>query len=152
MKLSRYEATTKRQPYWTRHEQERRQPARRGAALTPPQVIDLEVSGMFEETRHQDKRFSRMMLCVAKITKQSQTADCSVFPRCCISGCSDGTGRQHTSSRLEVRWLASAYRSAYEPTTKSRGACSAARSASPTRDAIQQPLGVNSRGAGKLIG
>ena len=148
MKLSRYEATTKRQAYWTRHEQERRQLARGGAALTPPQVIDLEVSGMSEETRHQDKRFSRMMLCVAKITKQSQTADCSVFPRCCISGCSDGTGWQHTSSRLEVLWLASAY----EPTTKSRGACSAARSASPTRDALQEPLGVNSRGAGKLIG
>jgi hypothetical protein len=69
---------------------------------------------MSEETRHQDKRFSRMMLCVAKITKQSQTADCFVFPRCCISGCSDGTGRQHTSSRVGLRWLTSTYRSAHE--------------------------------------
>jgi hypothetical protein len=48
-KLSRYEATTKRQPYRARHKLERRQAARRGAALTAPQVMDLEVSGMSEE-------------------------------------------------------------------------------------------------------
>jgi hypothetical protein len=48
-KLSRYEATTKRQPYRARLKLERRQAARRGAALTSSQVMDLEVSGMPEE-------------------------------------------------------------------------------------------------------
>jgi hypothetical protein len=37
-----------------------------------------------------------MLLCIGKITKQSQTTDCSIFPRCYIFGCSDGTGGQHT--------------------------------------------------------
>src|SRR5918993_5778496 len=79
-----------------------------------------------------------MQLCVDKITKQSQTTDFALFPRCYISGCSDGTGRQHTSSRVEVRWPTSSYRSAHELTRKSRGACSAARSPRPTHDALQR--------------
>jgi hypothetical protein len=36
-----------------------------------------------------------MQLCLGKITKQSQTTDCSIFPRCYGVGCGDGTGRQH---------------------------------------------------------
>jgi hypothetical protein len=36
-----------------------------------------------------------MTHCVAKITKQSQTTDCSTFPRCYISDCSDEIGRLH---------------------------------------------------------
>jgi hypothetical protein len=83
-------------------------------------------------------------LCVGKTTKQSQTTDFALFPQCYISGCSDVTGRQYTSSRVEVRWLTSTYRSAHELTTVSRGACSAARSPRRlTHDALQQPLGVS---------
>jgi hypothetical protein len=37
-----------------------------------------------------------MQLRTGEITKQSQTTGCSIFPRCYISSCSDGTGRQHT--------------------------------------------------------
>jgi hypothetical protein len=48
-KLSRYEATVERQTYRARHKLERRQAARRGAALTAPQVMDVEVSEMPEE-------------------------------------------------------------------------------------------------------
>jgi hypothetical protein len=51
-KLSRYETTIEQQLYRALHELERRQAARRGAAVTPPQVLDVEVSGMPEETRH----------------------------------------------------------------------------------------------------
>ena len=49
-KLSRYETAIERQLYRALHELERRQAARRGADLTPPQVLDVEVSGMPEET------------------------------------------------------------------------------------------------------
>ena len=49
-KLSRYETPIVRQLYRALHELERRQATRRGAALTPPQVLDVEVSGMPEET------------------------------------------------------------------------------------------------------
>jgi hypothetical protein len=49
-KLSRYETAIERTLYRALHELERRQAARRGAALTPPQVLDVEVSGMPEET------------------------------------------------------------------------------------------------------
>src|SRR5215211_71824 len=49
-KLSRYETSIERQLYRALHELERRQAARRGAALTPPQVLDVDVSGMPEET------------------------------------------------------------------------------------------------------
>jgi hypothetical protein len=49
-KLSRYETAIDRQLYRALHELERRQAARRGAALTPPQVLDVDVSGMPEET------------------------------------------------------------------------------------------------------
>jgi hypothetical protein len=49
-KLSRYESAIERTLYRALHELERRQAARRGAALTPPQVLDVEVSGMPEET------------------------------------------------------------------------------------------------------
>src|SRR5215211_5575474 len=49
-KLSRYETAIERQLYRALHELERRQAARRGAALTPPHVLDVEVSGMPEET------------------------------------------------------------------------------------------------------
>ena len=47
-KLSRYGTTIKRQPYRALHELERRQAALRGAALTPPYVVDVGVSGMPE--------------------------------------------------------------------------------------------------------
>jgi len=49
-KLSRYETAIERQLYRALHELERRQAARRGAAVTPPQVLDVDVSGMPEET------------------------------------------------------------------------------------------------------
>jgi hypothetical protein len=49
-KLSRYETAMGRQLYRALHELERRQAARRGAAITPPQVLDVEVSGIPEET------------------------------------------------------------------------------------------------------
>ncbi len=49
-KLSRYETAIERQLYRALHELERRQAARSGAAVTPPQVVDVEVSGMPEET------------------------------------------------------------------------------------------------------
>jgi hypothetical protein len=48
-KHSRYETTIERQPNRALHELERRRATRRGAALTPPQVFDVEVSGMPEE-------------------------------------------------------------------------------------------------------
>ena len=48
-KLSRYETAIERTLYRALHELERRQAARRGAAVTPPQVLDVEVSGMPEE-------------------------------------------------------------------------------------------------------
>jgi len=51
-KLSRYETAIERQLYRALHELERRQAARGGAAVTPPQVLDVEVSGMPEETGH----------------------------------------------------------------------------------------------------
>ena len=51
-KLSRYETAIERLLYRALHELERRQAARGGAAVTPPQVLDVEVSGMPEETEH----------------------------------------------------------------------------------------------------
>jgi len=48
-KLSRHEPTLERQLYGALHELERRQAARGGAALTPPRILDVEVSGMPEE-------------------------------------------------------------------------------------------------------
>jgi hypothetical protein len=51
-KLSRYETAIERTLYRALHELERRQAARRGNAVTPPQVLDVEVSGMPEETGH----------------------------------------------------------------------------------------------------
>jgi hypothetical protein len=48
--LSRHEPTLERQLYGSLHELERRQAARRSATLTPPWVLDVEVSGMPEET------------------------------------------------------------------------------------------------------
>jgi hypothetical protein len=69
------------------------------------------------ETEGSKKRFSRTQLCVAKITKQSQTEDFALFPQGHVSGCSDGTGRQQTSSRVGLRWLTSACRSVHELTT-----------------------------------
>ena len=51
-KLSRYETAIERHLYRALHELERRQATRRGAAVTPPQVLDVEVSGMPEETGH----------------------------------------------------------------------------------------------------
>jgi hypothetical protein len=49
-KLSRYETAIERTLYRALHELERRQVARRGAAVTPPQVLDVDVSGIPEET------------------------------------------------------------------------------------------------------
>jgi hypothetical protein len=51
-KLSRYETAIARTLYRALHELERRQAARRGADVTPPQLVDVEVSGMPEETGH----------------------------------------------------------------------------------------------------
>jgi hypothetical protein len=51
-KLSRYETAIERALYRALHELERRQAARGGVAVTPPQVLDVEVSGMPEETGH----------------------------------------------------------------------------------------------------
>ena len=51
-KLSRYESAIERALYRALHQLEHRQAARRGAALTPPYVVDVEVSGMPEETGH----------------------------------------------------------------------------------------------------
>jgi hypothetical protein len=48
-KPSRYETTIELQTYRTLHKLERRRGTRHGAALTPPYVVDLEVSGMPEE-------------------------------------------------------------------------------------------------------
>ena len=49
-KLSRYETAIERTLYRALHELERRQAARRGAGVTPPQVLDVDVSGIPEET------------------------------------------------------------------------------------------------------
>src|SRR5215218_10555385 len=49
-KLSRYETAIERQLYRALHELERRQAARRGAAVMPPQALDVEVLGMPEVT------------------------------------------------------------------------------------------------------
>jgi hypothetical protein len=49
-KFSRYETAITRQIYRARHKLGRRQAAQRGAALTPPQALDVQVSGMPEET------------------------------------------------------------------------------------------------------
>ena len=51
-KLSGCETTIEQQLYRALHELEHRLAARLGAAVTPPQVLDVEVSGMPEETRH----------------------------------------------------------------------------------------------------
>jgi len=51
-KLSRYETAIERTLYRALHELDRRQAARLGAAVTPPQVLDIEVSGMSDETGH----------------------------------------------------------------------------------------------------
>jgi hypothetical protein len=48
-KLSRYETAIERTLYRALHELERRQAARRGSTVTPPQVLDVEVSGMPDE-------------------------------------------------------------------------------------------------------
>jgi len=45
-KLSRYEASIERQLYKALHELERRQAARNGGSVPPPQVVDVDVSGM----------------------------------------------------------------------------------------------------------
>ena len=50
-KLSRYETAIERQTYRALHQLERRQAARRGAAITPPRLLVLEVSGMPEVAR-----------------------------------------------------------------------------------------------------
>ena len=47
-KLSRYETSIERQIYRALHELERRQAARSGAAVTPAQVVDVDVSGIPE--------------------------------------------------------------------------------------------------------
>jgi hypothetical protein len=47
-KLSRYEAAIERQLYRALHELERRQAARIGGNAPPPQVVDVDVSGMPE--------------------------------------------------------------------------------------------------------
>jgi hypothetical protein len=44
-KLSKYETAIVRQLYRALHQLGRRQAARRGAALTPPQVLEVEVRG-----------------------------------------------------------------------------------------------------------
>ncbi len=45
-KLSRYETAIERQLYKALHELERRQAARNGGSVPPPQVVDVDVSGM----------------------------------------------------------------------------------------------------------
>src|SRR4028119_1605543 len=45
-KLSRYETAIERQLYKALHELERRQSARYGGSVPPPQVVDVDVSGM----------------------------------------------------------------------------------------------------------
>ena len=47
-KLSKYETAIERQLYRVLHQLGRRQAARRGAALTPPQVLEVEVRGCRE--------------------------------------------------------------------------------------------------------
>jgi hypothetical protein len=49
-KLSRYETTIARQMYRVWYKLARWLAGGRGAALTPPHVVDVEVSGMPEET------------------------------------------------------------------------------------------------------
>ena len=44
-KLSKFETAIERQLYWALHQLGCRQGARRGAALTPPRVLDVEVRG-----------------------------------------------------------------------------------------------------------
>jgi len=46
--LSRYESSIERQIYRALHELERRQAARAGAAPPPPQIVDVDVSGIPE--------------------------------------------------------------------------------------------------------
>jgi len=45
-KLSRYETAIERQLYKALHELERRQAARNGGSVPPPQVVDVDVSGL----------------------------------------------------------------------------------------------------------
>jgi hypothetical protein len=47
-KLSRYEAAIERQLYKALHELERRQAARHGTSVPPPQVVDVDLSGIPE--------------------------------------------------------------------------------------------------------
>jgi hypothetical protein len=49
-KLSRYETAIERTLYRALHELERRQVARLGAVVTPPHILDVDVSGISEET------------------------------------------------------------------------------------------------------
>ena len=49
-KLSRYETAIERSLYKALHELERQQAARLGTNVAPPQVLDVDVSGMPEET------------------------------------------------------------------------------------------------------
>jgi hypothetical protein len=49
-KLSRYETSIERQIYRALHELERRQAARGGGAVPPPQIVDVDVSGIPEGT------------------------------------------------------------------------------------------------------
>jgi len=50
-KLSRYETAIDRRLYKALHELERRQAARQGGAVTPPHVVDVDVSGLPEGDR-----------------------------------------------------------------------------------------------------
>ncbi len=50
-KLSRYETAIERQLYKALHELERRQAARQGDRISPPQVLDVDVSGLHEGDR-----------------------------------------------------------------------------------------------------
>jgi hypothetical protein len=50
-KLSRYETAIERQLYKALHELERRQAARNGGSVPPPQVVDVDVSGIPEGDR-----------------------------------------------------------------------------------------------------
>ncbi|MDQ3521931.1 MAG: hypothetical protein M3434_06310 [Gemmatimonadota bacterium] len=50
-KLSRYETAVERQFYKALHELERRQAARQGGSVPPPQVVDVDVSGIPEGDR-----------------------------------------------------------------------------------------------------
>ena len=71
-----------RQLYLALQRLERPQAARSGAALTAPLVLEVGVTSMPEEAGAEMRDPQGRQPCIGEITEQSQSTDCSIFPRC----------------------------------------------------------------------